>query len=185
MDELVPAVPGQFTPTSYRPPEGMTFEQYEEVGAALQQAEFNISRALTQLRWWIADWLNYGEHQFGDKYAQAAQILHHRYSEGTLRDMQWTGLKVSCRHDVLSFEHHRQVAPLPSEEQEAVLSQAEEEDWSVADTRQEVRQRRGGTENISKDDQWDVLEAWSRRKVGRIWTEGDHLELMQRVGRLL
>jgi len=53
-------------------------------------------------------------------YTQALEATDYEY--GTLRDSKWVASKIemSCRHDNLSFEHHRQVAPLEPEDQNIV-----------------------------------------------------------------
>lgn len=64
------------------------------------------------VRWWIGDWLVYGEGAFGDRIYQAAEAL--GLSERTLLDYQHVARYVprSRRRPDLHFGHHRVVAPI-------------------------------------------------------------------------
>lgn len=55
-------------------------------------------------------------------YSQALDTTDYEY--GTLRDDKWMSktFEMSCRHDNLTFAHHREVAPLMSEEPEEALA---------------------------------------------------------------
>jgi hypothetical protein len=103
-----------------------TFEQWESFGRALRDIEGSI-------QWWIGDWLNYGEHKFGERYAQAVEETHYSYQ--TLANMKYVASKVepSRRRENISFSAHAEVAPLSPPDQEKVLSQ------SAGKTRKEVR----------------------------------------------
>lgn len=102
------------------------------------------SKRLTTFHWWIGDWLAYGEHAYGTKYAQAVEVLNHQYSEGSLRNMMWVSNNValSLRSDKLGWDHHRQVSALDPSDQEEVLTLAVENNWSTRDTREEVKRRK-------------------------------------------
>lgn len=90
-----------------------TVAEWESEGLELGERE----RSAASLMWDIGDWWNRGE-----RYGRRAEIV---------RAVDWTGplhgtcrnagsvarrWPVSCRHDTLSFEHHRIVTPLPDEQ---------------------------------------------------------------------
>jgi hypothetical protein len=112
-----------------------TFSEYEQAGRAL----FAHRRGVTFA---IADWINYGEARWGEKYAQALDVLDLEYS--TLSTYAYVGRKVesSTRRENLSFSHHRAVAPLPPDEQCEVLALASDNEWTREETRAEVSRRR-------------------------------------------
>lgn len=112
------SLPGALTLVSYELPAGLAFEEWEEIGATLRAA----GRAV---QWWLGDWLRYGERAYGEKYAQAIDETGYDYQ--TLADMAYVSGKVeiSRRRENLSWSHHREVASLPPEQQDAVLNAAE------------------------------------------------------------
>ena len=59
-------LPGAISATALDLPHGLTYEKWAEVGAQLGQ----IERAV---RWWVGDWLCYGELSYGEEYVQAAE----------------------------------------------------------------------------------------------------------------
>ena len=54
----------EFNSTSLILDPKITYEQWENIGGQLGQIEGAI-------QWWIGDWLNFGEHKYGEMYAQA------------------------------------------------------------------------------------------------------------------
>lgn len=113
------------------------FEEWERVGAFLQQVEGAVS-------WWVGDWVNFGEAAYGERYSQALDATGLAYQ--TVADYAWTARKVdvSRRKETLAFSVHKEVACLPADDQAAVLAEAESHQWSVWQTRHAVRQRRDG-----------------------------------------
>lgn len=85
----------------------------------------------TATKWAIGDGLNYGEHEYGEKYSQAAARL--RVKPETLMDWAWVSrsVPISLRNEVLSFSHHRAVARLPEEQQRAWLRDAITHSWGA------------------------------------------------------
>ena len=97
----LPAFPeGSLSAIGMTLPDNLPFEQWTRCGESLQQMERSIM-------WWVGDWLNYGEHSYGEMYAQAVGAT--GYENGTLRDAKWVSSKyeLSARIDNLSFKHHR------------------------------------------------------------------------------
>lgn len=100
-------------------PKGLDYETWETVGTLLGQMD-------TGLPWAIGDWLIYGEHTLGEKYAQASAIT--GLSASRLQAYQWVASKFerSCRRRQLSFSHHELVARIDNiEERERLLDLAE------------------------------------------------------------
>jgi site-specific DNA-methyltransferase (adenine-specific) len=108
-----------------------TFNEWVTVGRFLKDAEQSV-------QFWIGDWLLYGEKTFGKTlYEQAIRETGLEY--GTLRDYKWVAqaVPVEQRTDKLGFHHHREVASLPQETQQTLLSQAITEHWSLDKLKQE------------------------------------------------
>lgn len=78
----------------------------------------------TAAKWWIGDWLAFGEGAWGERYAQAAEAT--GLDIGTLQNWAYTCRQVmpSRRREELSFTSHYAVARLEPTEQEEWLSYA-------------------------------------------------------------
>lgn len=113
---------GAATPTTLDLPPGLTFDRYEAVGMALGRGHRNIA-------WKIGDWLNYGEHTYRQKYAQAAEILN--MQPQTLMNYARTARAIhpERRRPELPFSVHSLVAALEPEQQTLWLEKAVEEKW--------------------------------------------------------
>lgn len=111
--------------------ENTSFEEWAAMGEWLQSAE-------RSLMWWIGDWMRFGEHKWGEKYAQAIAVTGHSYN--TLANAKWVAEKIdfSRRRENLSWGAHREAAALPTSKAEALLDEAEREGWSVRETRAQV-----------------------------------------------
>lgn len=96
---------------------GMRFEHWERLIRALERAEQGI-------QWYIGDALNYGEMEYGERYAQ---VLDAHKSTGIpierLRQYQWVAASVAVvtRVTTLDWSVHREVAALPPDKQQQVL----------------------------------------------------------------
>lgn len=123
---------GAATPTSLDLPLHTTYDQYEAIGFALGRAHRNIS-------WKIADWLNFGEHQYGHKYEQAAEVLN--MNPDTLRNYASIGRRVPVerRRAELPFGSHAEVAKLEPHEQAEWLERAVEKRWRRDELRAHIR----------------------------------------------
>lgn len=122
------ALPGTVSRTGMELRPGLTKAEWLDAGRVVALVE----RAN---RWWIGDYLNYGERSYGDTYTEALDLFELDY--GTLADLKWLASEMgfSCRHENLSVEHHRTVAPLESDIREYWLDRAEANHW----TRRELR----------------------------------------------
>lgn len=111
-------------------PPDLAYDRYEAIGAmlgALHQANSFL----------IGDWLLYGEHTYGEKYAQAAELV--GLSPQTLANYASIAKRVppGRRVEGVSFSIHAEVAALPPPLQEHWLTVARNESL----TKQEVRDR--------------------------------------------
>jgi hypothetical protein len=126
-------LPGiEFTKTSLLVTRKITEKEWQDIGAKL-------CRAGGALRWWIGDWLRYGEHEWGEEYSKLPAAM--EYRQATLRDLNWVAGSVdpSRRRDKLSWEHHREVAHLEPEEQDRWLNEAEKHKLTRAALRRSIK----------------------------------------------
>ncbi len=109
-----------------------TFEQWFACGSFLCQAE-------NAVHFWIGDWLNFGEWQWGERYTGAIELTGFDYQ--TVANDKWVAsrIEISRRREKVSFEHHKEVAPLSPHEQDVLLARAEAEGWTVRRLREEKR----------------------------------------------
>lgn len=93
------------------------------------------------LRWWVGDWIIYGEQIWPDMYSQALEECF--YSYGSLRNCVYVCRKIARerRRETLSFEHHYQVCPFNEEDQEKWLTLADQNHWTVAEMRRAIAGR--------------------------------------------
>ena len=115
-------------------PETMTYEEWVQKGWQLAQIREAVA-------WAIGDWIRFGEQHFGEKYAQAVDVL--GMNEGTARNLVWVAEHVAPerRRPDLSWSHHAAVAPLEPAAQVEVLAWAAGEQGGEQHTRDDVRQR--------------------------------------------
>jgi N6-adenosine-specific RNA methylase IME4 len=120
-----------FTKTSLTIDPETQYERWESIGEQLNQIEGAI-------QWWIGDWLNFGEHKYGELYAQAIDA---GADPKTWMDYKWVSnaIETSFRNDVLSWSHHRAVAPLSPNEQKYWLDKAAKEGLNKNDLRHAIK----------------------------------------------
>jgi hypothetical protein len=104
-----------------------------------QQAFGDLARAQGSIQWWLGDMLAVGEARYGERYAQAIEAT--GYAVQTLMNMVFVASHVAPerRRQSLSFTHHKEVASLEPDEQEALLSEAEKREWRSRDMAEAVR----------------------------------------------
>jgi len=112
-----------------------TFEEWVRVGVSLMA----IGR---KWQWWVGDWLNVGEREFGEMHAQAvdaAALLD--YDVDTIRRAMWVAGRFPHvrRRTTMSFAHHEAVASLEPADQDVLLDKAEEYGWTSKMLREAVR----------------------------------------------
>lgn len=114
-------VPGcRFSEVGLEIDSGMKFEHWERLLRSLERAEQGI-------QWYIGDALNYGEQEYGEKYAQVMDA--HKKTGipvDTLRNYQWVAgaVKPVTRVTTVDWSIHREVAPLSEDKQREILQKA-------------------------------------------------------------
>ncbi len=97
----------------------------------------DLSVAADGIQWAIGDWLNFGEHKWGDTYKEAEEIT--GFTKGHLRNLKMyaEAYDLSSRNDKLSFKHHVTVYRHP--ERDSLLDEAAEKGWSTAELAKQAR----------------------------------------------
>src|SRR4051812_19195401 len=123
--ELVRTGQVSMTETRWQAEPGLSFEEWVDQGRRLGV----MGRAA---QWWLGDWINYGEHAYGEKYAQAVDET--GLDTQTLMNLAWVASSVAppLRVERLSWSHHREVAALDDDAKQRWLATAEEEELPVA-----------------------------------------------------
>jgi hypothetical protein len=97
----------------------------------------------------LGDWLNYGEREYGEKYAEACKATELDYQTLARYCQVCSKIEITRRRVNLSFGHHVEVQPLSRKEQDKWLELAEENKWSVAELREQLRD--DGAEYANED----------------------------------
>ena len=137
------------TPAGIQFNEELTFEEWDVLGQKLAP----LGRSIGFI---IGDWINYGEERYGEKYDEA--LARTKITYQTLRDFSYVARKVelSWRHDNLSFEHHKVVAKLKTqEEKQHWLGVADQEGLSYRRLRKSINFGRVATEEETQGDSMD------------------------------
>lgn len=123
-------------------PDGLTFQQWSDIGELLEQARRREELKLFAIQCALGDWVNYGEHAYGEKYAQAIMESGRAYQ--TLANLAWITSKIEPerRRPHLSIAHHSAVAALPPPDADALLDMAEMENASSNELRRLVQNRK-------------------------------------------
>ncbi|WP_327318952.1 LmbU family transcriptional regulator [Streptomyces sp. NBC_01235] len=113
-------------------PGGLTFDDWERAGRQL-------SGILSSSSWWLGDWLVYGKDHYGDRYQRGIRAAGLQYQ--TLRNYAWVSrrFEMDRRRPALSFQHHAELASLPTEEQDRWLDRAEQMKWTTKQLRGAIR----------------------------------------------
>src|SRR5215831_15057889 len=137
-------LPGRITPISWELPGSLPYEDWITCGKMLMQ----IGGAV---QWALGHWWAFGEHHYGERVGALRDgRLPGRYTFQTLADLGWVVRQVetSRRRELLSFQHHREVAALPAAQQRRWLTRAERGEpdgnggqraWSVSRLRKEIK----------------------------------------------
>jgi hypothetical protein len=132
---------GQLREVALELPQSLSVNDWQRIGHALGQVE----NAFT---WWIGDWWAFGEHKYGDRKALLESEAWTGPSFGTCANAATVcrAFKTSCRHELLTFEHHRILASLPREQANSLLDWCEQplrngrkKSRSVRELRAEIR----------------------------------------------
>lgn len=132
-----PFIPRYATPTSLDLPPGLSWEEWEQVAADLQQAHRSVS-------WWLGDCLVYGDRKWGEQHTQA-YLTDAGFTEAVLENARWISKRYppSTRVVPLPWTHYREAARLPDGERMETLREAAECGWSSRELHEEVARRKG------------------------------------------
>lgn len=131
-NEIVPIRGCRPTAVSLTIPEKTTYEEWIKIGKVVK-VFYGANK------WWIGDWLNFGERKYGEEYSQAMEIMQYQYD--TLAHYKWVASRIeSCRRrQNLSFSHHMEVAKMEPKEQEIWFVRAEEKEWDREEFRKQIK----------------------------------------------
>lgn len=146
------SLPGRVTPIGLELPESLSFEEWQGIGETLKGVE-------RSLMWWIGDWLRFGERRYGETYAQALDATEIAYQ--TLVNAKNVSAKFESnrRRLNLSWSHHAEVASLPPEESDALLSEAERQGLSTRELRRRVSQHKAARALMAPETNTDTCNA--------------------------
>jgi hypothetical protein len=90
-------------------------------------------------RWWLGDWLTFGQMKYGRRYKEGVALTGLDYQ--TLRNYAVVArrFELSRRRDNLSFQHHAEVCALPNDDQDFWLDIAGDNRWSKTELRRRLR----------------------------------------------
>ena len=110
----------EMTDTALVIPDGLSYDEWAEMGQPLVR----IAQASM---WWVGDWLKYGEHHYGEKYAQAIEAT--GYAASTLKNAQWVADRFPPeeRREDVTYSQHRTIAGLDPKPRLELLRRAAEE----------------------------------------------------------
>jgi hypothetical protein len=121
IEDLLPAGSTKLTPVSLEVSVELTTEQWKTLGTGL-------AKCPSAYYWWLGDWWIFAEHKYGDR----KQIVTSKEWNGpAFRTCKDAGIvcrkfERARRRALLSFNHHREVAPLDPVEADRVLDWCEE-----------------------------------------------------------
>jgi hypothetical protein len=151
------SLPGLFRDDGYDLPAGLSFEQWLEIGEALQQMERSV-------KWWLGDWWNYGTRAYGEMASQASKDHVEDatgYAYHTIENAAAVARKFenSRRRENLSWSHHDAVAGLSPTDADALLDRAEADGLNVFAMRDAARGRKQALLGTAVDVAGDVLDS--------------------------
>ena len=156
---------GAATATSLELPVDLSYERYEALLSVL-------GRAHRTLTWVIADAINEGEKRYGEKYAQAVELLN--MTPETLMNYASIARKVprERRRVGVPFSVHALVAPLEPSQQTLWLDRTVKNDWTRAELREKLHppaSQNGSHSGVMEDD----LEEAARFLIASAQRMGD------------
>lgn len=164
MTTLTIDVPGKLTAVGLQiQPGGMTYEQWETLGKKLR--EVNIFS-----RWWLGDWILYGERHLSEKYSQAIDATN--YDRETLRGFAYVAERFSMERrraatTGVTFSHHRVVAKMDAPEADGWLDKVAAEGWTVSELKREIRRSKAEDSNEPDPTSWvDIVTSPRAVKIG-------------------
>jgi len=131
-DEYQLALPGTVSRTGLELQPGLSKQEWLDAGRVFAL----IDRAN---RWWIGDYLNYGETNYGDTYTEALELFELPYDTLAHYKMVAAAFEVWTRIQNLEWSHHRTLVPLDVDARRYWLECAERNHWSVRELKARVK----------------------------------------------
>ena len=168
---------GKVLPVGWQLPQDLTEAEWRQAGEMLGKVERSVT-------WWLGDWWAFGEARYGERKA----VVEADGWEGPAFKTCANAASVcesfketSRRREHLSFSHHAEVAALPRDEADAVLSWAEQpvagtgKLRSVREVRAKVAQRRNAIGAVPSSDTCTIADlhdlATAGAKFGSIYAD--------------
>lgn len=179
-----------FTAMDLRLPEGLSQEDWADIGRRLLRAD-------QVMQWWIGDWAAFGagdeRHEgWRKKGALAEFCTMNGFKKDYVRDKKYVSLNVhlSLRNENLPWSFYKEVAPLKPKEQKSWLQRAVKERLSVSTMRHQIRAAGGeinALENEGKSiplgtQHYDDLTAWLDKRSAEFWTDTTKRIWRERLG---
>lgn len=117
----------------------INYRNFEKLGARL--GNFHDAS-----KWWIGDWLLFGDDKFGEKMGQAMEATGRAYH--TLQNYRWVASKWADRtrrRPTVAHSMHAELAALPPDGQVEWLDKIETNDWKLDQLRVHLREARLAT----------------------------------------
>jgi len=132
-EEVEPLKNCTLTPVGLEIRKDLPFEKWAAIGKSLKKLN-------GALQWWWGDWMVYGDITYGEMSSQELEAC--PYDESRLRILKsiCSNVKLLTRVNNLSFAHHRLVAPLKEKEQSKWLRMAEENNWTIWELKQAIKE---------------------------------------------
>lgn len=156
----------EVTGTALALPRNTSPDTWREVG-------ISIARVGSASKWWLGDWWRSGEHIYGERKAlvESEDWDGPKYETCKNAGVVAAAFERSRRRDLLTFNHHVEVTPLPVEWQDQLLDEAEGERLSIAKLRQRVKQAQ---EIIAQGWTPDQMERRAAVEAGRTVLANQH-----------
>jgi hypothetical protein len=122
----------ELDPVSLTIKDGTELNIWQDIGNSLCKIEGSM-------QFWVGDWVNHGEHSYGEKYTEALKATD--YEKDTVEKFAKVckNIEKRRRRPLLSFSHHAEVAHLEPKQQEKWLNIAEEKHLSIRELRESIR----------------------------------------------
>lgn len=152
----------EMTDTALVIPDGLSYDEWAEMGQPLMR----IAQASM---WWVGDWLLYGEHHYGEKYAQAIEAT--GYAVSTLKNAQWVADRFppSERREDVTFSQHKTIAGLDPPQRVELLRRAAEESMTEGELAGRVKAIKAAEKSpteTSKSGEVEVIPPSMPKTVG-------------------
>jgi hypothetical protein len=126
------AFPGTVSRTGMELEPGLSKQEWMDTGRRLALLE----RAN---RWWIGDYLKYGEREYGETYTEALELFELPYDTLVHYKMVASAFELWTRIHNLEWSHHRVLVPLDLDARQHWLRLAEENRWSVRELKARIK----------------------------------------------